>query len=269
MRNSNCQNIRREIEEVGSTALLGAAAISHIQACPACDTLSRQQTKLQEIISGLGTVEAPGDFEFRLRARLAEAKRGGARVSRLPDYSLGWRPVAAAAVLFLIVSSIAFVNLRTRTATPAVSKVETPEVTAPGSNADQILTPSTAGVGGERLASATDGSKTLATGPRTSERVPGSRGARTELASFPVNRFATRDSDSRMAPPSLRRENRLAESYPTAAFPINASYQSLKVSVDDARGASRTISLPTVSFGSERTISQNQSPLIASARGSW
>ena len=59
------------------------------------------------------------------------------------------------------------------------------------------------------------------------------------------------------------------ETYPTAAFPINASYQSLKVSVDDGRGASRTISLPAVSFGSQQALSQTASPLMASARGVW
>ena len=51
-------------------------------------------------------------------------------------------------------------------------------------------------------------------------------------------------------------DGQLAESYPTAAFPINASYQSHSVSVDNGRGTSRTISLPSVSFGSQRTLSQ-------------
>jgi hypothetical protein len=51
------------------------------------------------------------------------------------------------------------------------------------------------------------------------------------------------------------------------AFPIEASYQSLKVSIDNGRGSSRTISLPTVSFGSQRALLQDAS--IASARGAW
>ena len=69
MRNMNCRNIRREIEEAGSAGFLSAAALSHLESCTACQTLSRQQTNLQTILSSLGTVEAPGDFDFRLRAR--------------------------------------------------------------------------------------------------------------------------------------------------------------------------------------------------------
>ena len=37
-------------------------------------------------------------------------------------------------------------------------------------------------------------------------------------------------------------------------FPIEASVQSLKVSLDDGRGNARTISFPTVSFGSQRML---------------
>jgi hypothetical protein len=65
------------------------------------------------------------------------------------------------------------------------------------------------------------------------------------------------------------RSDEFADAYPTSAFPIDASYQSLKVSVDDGRGSKRTISLPTVSFGSQRTLSQSNSPLVASSRGAW
>lgn len=89
-----------------------------------------------------------------------------------------------------------------------------------------------------------------------------------ELASLRGKRFGTRDLSSTSAA-VLKRYPQLAESYPTAAFPINASYQSLKVSVDDGSGIARTISLPTVSFGSQRALSQSSSPLVASARGTW
>jgi len=40
----------------------------------------------------------------------------------------------------------------------------------------------------------------------------------------------------------------------SAAFPIDASLQSFKVSMDDGRGNAKTISVPTISFGSERIV---------------
>lgn len=260
MRNTNCENIRREIEEAGSADLLGVAAISHIQGCPACETLSQQQSRLQELVASLGTVEAPGDFDFRLRARLAAEKRGGA--SSL--LSFGLRPAALAAALLLIGSAIVFLSLRTQPVAP-VAKQETPKV-APESQPNANRPSST--VSPDQMAvlqanSSSSGSE----GVRPIDRAAKNRSVRNELTAQ-SKRPATLDSGSTPAV-YVRPDNRLAESYPTAAFPINASYQSLKVSVDDGRGASRTISLPTVSFGSERTISQNPSPAIASARGAW
>jgi hypothetical protein len=45
----------------------------------------------------------------------------------------------------------------------------------------------------------------------------------------------------------------------SAAFPIDASLQPFKVSLDDGRGNARTISVPTISFGSQRIVqSENQ-----------
>ena len=49
-------------------------------------------------------------------------------------------------------------------------------------------------------------------------------------------------------------------------FPIEASSQSVKFSLDDGRGNERTISLPTVSFGSQRVlVNANQ----FTTRGDW
>jgi hypothetical protein len=260
MRNTNCQNIRREIEEAGSADLLGVAAISHIQGCPACETLSQQQTRLQELVSSLGTVEAPGDFDFRLRARLAGEKRGGAS----SFLSFGLRPAAIAAVLLLIGSAIVFLSFRTQPAPPVASRQETPKAGATDAKPVQNAIPPSSTVATTSVKNESSGSG----GVRPIERAPKNRGFRNELTASQGKRPGTLDSGSTPAP-SLKRDDSLAASYPTAAFPINASYQSLKVSVDDGRGASRTISLPTVSFGSERSISQNPSPLMASARGSW
>lgn len=45
----------------------------------------------------------------------------------------------------------------------------------------------------------------------------------------------------------------------SAAFPIDTSLESFKVSLDDGRGNAKIISVPTISFGSQRIVqSANQ-----------
>ena len=261
MRNMNCRNIQREIEEAASADLLSAAAASHLEACAACETLSRQQTRLQAIVSSLGTVEAPGDFDFRLRARLAAEGRGHRRSLPFANLSFSLRFAAVAAMLLLIGSAFVFVSFRGRPNNPVIAGGEkqiTPQLTGTDSPTNPIVLP----------ASVKPDEPQVANAPKKNE---GTRGRRlnSELATYRnSDRVGTQDISSKGAR-VLTRDDQLAESYPTAAFPINASYQSHKVSVDNGRGTSRTISLPSVSFGSQQTLSQTPSPLIASARDSW
>ncbi len=264
MRNMNCRNIQREIEEAGSADLLSASAISHLEACVACETLSRRQTRLQAIISSLGTVEAPGDFDSRLRARLAAERRGQLRSLPFANLSFGLRFAAVAAMLLLIGSAFLFVSFRGRPNNPVVAdggKQITSQPAAPDSGPKPILVPASVKNQDESQ---------VAKAPRKNE-LEGTHRRRpsAELATYRNrNRVGTQDISSKGAT-VVKRDDQLAESYPTAAFPINASYQSHKVSVDNGRGTSRTISLPSVSFGSQRTLSQTPSPLIASARDAW
>ena len=263
MRNMNCQSIRREIEEAGSAGFLSAAALSHLESCAACQTLSRQQTNLQAILSGLGTVEAPGDFDFRLRARLAGEKRMGALSLPFGNFSLGLRSTTVAAILLLIGSAILVLALRSNPNTSVargtqVSQPVMPEPT--GGNPTPVNGGIETGSGVAKVPIEQNQSPV--------QHTPKGPGMRREVASNRSgNRFGARDMGQTGAQVFTR--DQLAGTYPTAAFPIDASYQSLKVSLDDSRGASRTISLPSVSFGSQRTLSQSASPLLASARDTW
>jgi len=262
MRSINCRNTKREIEARGAGRLLSAAVAAHIEQCPACETLSRQQSQLHALVSSLGRVEAPADFDVRLRARLAAERNKETRSFSFANFSPALRAAAVAAVLLVIGSTFVFVSFRNQT-NPAVAGgnqvVTTPVVpVAPVQSAvkpDEVKVATAAG---------TDDSSTQVVSPRTARR----GGARTELASLRGSRLGTRDLSSTSAG-VLKRDEQLAGAYPTGAFPINASYQSLKVSVDNGSGLSRTISLPTVSFGSQRSLSNSASPLMASARGTW
>lgn len=262
MSSMNCRNIKREIEARGA-GRFSAAVMEHIERCAACETISRQQSELHALVSSLGRVEAPADFDVRLRARLAAEEREKSRSFAFADLSFGLRSAAVAAVLLVIGSAFVFVTFRNRPdAVLAGNKQVAVTPVAPESKPKSIEN------GEKPVGSDAAQSRTTAEAGSNLPRPRRNVGLRTELASLRNNRLGTRDQSSTSAG-VLKRNDQLAEAYPTAAFPINASYQSLKVSVDNGSGLSRTISLPTVSFGSQRTLSNSASPLMASARGTW
>jgi anti-sigma factor RsiW len=264
----NCGRARREIEETDASELLSGAAKAHLATCTACETLSRQQNNLRTIISSLETVEAPGDFDFRLRARLAGERTEPARGLSWGNFSFGLRAAALSTVVLLLGSAFVFVTLKIRTANPTVAGgrplaantvTSAPRPSEAVSNVQAGVTPIVKGTEKEPV-------EVVKAAAEPQQKHRNFRNAAAAIRGSNLN--GTREMASSQAP-VLRPFDESVETYPTAAFPINASYQSLKVSVDDGRGASRTISLPTVSFGSQRALSQSASPLVAAARGVW
>jgi len=268
----NCRNVRHEIEEAAVGDLLSSDVNDHLSSCVACKTFFREQTRLQKLVASLGTVEAPGDFDFRLRARLAGEKRGVARPFAPGNFSFSLRSAAVATILLLIGSALMLVSFRTRPYTPLTAGVARigPDQKGPDPVGPKV-TGATIGpgvVGGSQA----DKEDVIEASVKSSDQPTLKRrnGLRqTELASRrDINSQRTRDLSS--TPAEVLKRDQLAGTYPTSAFPIDAGYQSLKVSVDNGRGTSRTISLPTVSFGSQRSLSQSaSSPFIASARDAW
>lgn len=253
MRNMNCRNVRREIEETDAGERLSPAAREHVATCAACETLSREQASLHALVSGLGTVEAPGDFDFRLRARLAGEKTGNGRYYALSSFSFGLRAGAMATVLLLLGAAFVFVTFRTQPNGPggmetvAVNSDKAPAIMLNAAGEVKAVAPQPV---------------VIDAGMKPADVVKRRSTGNTLLATARNNRSATFE-EGQSAATILRPDD------PDDAFQINASNQSLRVSVDDARGASRTISLPTVSFGSQKALSQSATPLMASARGVW
>ncbi|HEV7682158.1 MAG TPA: hypothetical protein VGO68_08560 [Pyrinomonadaceae bacterium] len=261
MRNMNCRNIRREIETAGSARFLSKATIAHLDTCPACETISRQQTNLQTIVSSLGTVEAPKDFDYRLRARLAAEKRGASGWLMRGGLSFGFRSAAVAAMLLLIGAAFIFVTFRSQPTNQLANGSQglpKPAITSPESK--PIEPTAKVSTGSDELATVKKNQLPPVDGNLPSKRLQQGPDVRREVATRRnLKRVGTYDEAQSVAQ-SLT---------PDDAFPINTSNQSLKVSVDNRRGAKRTISLPSVSFGSQRTLSQSSSPLLASSRDTW
>jgi hypothetical protein len=263
----NCKSVRREIEEVASDHLLSSSVNDHIENCLECRTFSKDRLKLREMLSNLGAVTAPDDFDFRLRARLANEKRGGAHPFAMRNLSFGFRSAAFATILLLIGSAFLFV----RFSKPSDSSLSAKATKPSSTTTDKPAIEQPVAQGGPGLQ--TDGPSTGMTpvNPVSLSNLRVAKrhgGLRNEVASLGENpRLKTRDLSSTAAP--VFRSTDAMAANGSSVFPIGASYQSLKVSLDDGRGSSRTISLPSVTFGSQRVLAQSPSPLLASARSAW
>lgn len=270
----NCRSVRREIDEAEPAHLLSSVANNHIENCLQCETFAEEHLKLQKIVSSLGIVEAPEDFEFRLRARLAGEKRGAARPFALRSFSFGFRSAAFATIVLLIGSVLLFVSLRSPSDSPRA-------VNEPTHRTDRNLPADNKQSGGQQIAVSAEaspaaGTQAFQTAPdvkfssigQRSNTGKGKPRLPTVASVSETGGFRTRDLSSTSAV-VVKASDQLAEANTAYAFPIEAAYHSLKVSLDDGRGSSRTISLPRVSFGSQRFLAQGSSPLLESARGSW
>src|SRR4029079_3968240 len=119
MRKNICEVIRRELDELMLDETCSTAAVDHLRECGACREFHEKQTKLRQIVGSLGTVAAPADFDFRLRARLANESSSAAS-------SFGFLALASlqrgfATVVVLVVFAIGAYLVRNAFNRPATS----------------------------------------------------------------------------------------------------------------------------------------------------
>ena len=260
----DCRSVRREIEESVTGELLSAPARAHLSDCATCLTFGNEQDKLKEMVASLGTIAAPADFDFRLRARLATG-----RASRRDLWSggFGMRSVAFASLVLLFGFIVVLVTLRSRNTElasnqPATTKNEASTPSHKSAQDEQSTKPPT-----EIAAAAPVVHESPAVDVQSSPRNSGRSNASSisQFATARSTRVRATDLSATAAPLLRPTETALGSS----VFPLGTSYQSLKVSVDDGRGSPRTISLPRVSFGSSRVLARDPAPLMASMRDSW
>ena len=110
----NCKQIREEIDAASRHNMRGGAVRSHLDACPDCRRYSDETASLTRLLWTQPRVEAPPDFEFRLRARMLRAQAAPAITPRgflwkiLPGTFSRGQTVAAVAALTLVVTVSVF-----------------------------------------------------------------------------------------------------------------------------------------------------------------
>src|SRR5215204_2543986 len=110
MRKNNCEVIRLELDELMLDETCSSAATEHLRECSACREFHQQETKLRQIVGGLGTVAAPPDFDFRLRARLASESSSASFHLKSVYWPFARRGLAVAAALIVLATAIGLVR---------------------------------------------------------------------------------------------------------------------------------------------------------------
>jgi len=235
MRKNNCEVVRRELDELMLGEACSTVATEHMRGCASCREFHEQQTKLRQIVGSLGVVEAPADFDFRLRARLATDASNG---------SVYWpfarRGLAVAAMVTLFVIGAVVVRNMMNQSVPVQNVAQQPEVHQPA-KPDEVTPVVKEDKKPEQAVAVVNENETPVN----------RKGDRRPSIAYKKRPLATIDS-------AFERAEVINGARPlgvSAAFPIDdASLESFKVSLNDGRGNAKTISVPTISFGSQRIV---------------
>lgn len=115
----NCSDFRSEIEDARAGAPVGSEAASvHLRACSACRAFRAEHVALKSLLGELEKVEAPSNFEFRVRARVAALKsvHAAAHKGFAPDFLS-----IALAACFVLTAGGAFLFKQSNSKHPAVA----------------------------------------------------------------------------------------------------------------------------------------------------
>jgi hypothetical protein len=231
MRKTNCKLIRRELDELMLGEAWSAAATEHLRECTECREFHEQQTKLRQIVGSLGTIEAPADFDFRLRARLANDAGSAPGIF----WAFARRGLAVAAILIVFATGFVVVRDVMRQMAnngevaqkPEVQQPVKPDVAPPVVKEDKKP---------EQVFAAVT--------PATIRKI---RPTQADYKKRPLSSVAMGSTRASVL-------NATEPAGVSAAFPINSSVQSFTVSLEDGHGNAKTISVPTISFGSQRVV---------------
>jgi len=264
MKTMDCRSVGQEIDARERNQGLSGGATEHLAHCAGCRQIAEQGATLHALVTGLGTVSAPPDFDMRLRARLARERRYSS------PWVNFWRQATTAPAVGLAFSLLVVVGLAVYLlgADPGGSGKLAKAPAAPTSQSPNVTTgaPDTAknnppvGIGQDP---ASDGKKAFSA-PGSKDLTP-PRQPRNEVVRNQKAGFTSREFNSL---PAVT----VKDSDPSApVVSLSAPMQPVVVSMRDDRGGTRTISLPPVTFGSQKLIQNQYQPvsLASAGKGAW
>jgi hypothetical protein len=279
----NCQKCQFEIEELETGESLSETARAHLSSCPACRAFHDGRQSLKKLVGSLAPVQAPPDFDFRLRARINAAKSGGRHQS-----TAWWRSfitsapaLGLAATFALLVAAVVFYN-QTRTGPVQNAK---PDIIANQSNGqmpEQVsVNPSSPTVRAPEVTPPPSDESMKDANPAVAMKVKrersrasreGKNGARHESIQPDANesQIVTNETAVRPAPQIMPKGaspfnagmNQIVE------LPVRSASQPMRIFVNDQSGAKRRVTLAPVTFGSQDFANLDHARM-ASGQGIW
>jgi hypothetical protein len=252
MNGNECRATRREIDESELNQPLTTQARTHVASCPSCGGFYAERTSLRELVGSLEPVAAPGDFELRLRARMASERQSRARQPFIFQLVTSTPAIAVTALLVMLAVSLVWLAQRNRSQAPSLAQNPSKEVP----KAPQPL----------ELASNAGNERVETVAPSVpADLKPGSRPNRGGvLARENKLNQAVGSTDYGVSPAGsiAQIEQRAGE------VSLSAPLKPMVVSMQDDHGATHRISLPPVSFGAQRLV-DNRIPVSSTNSRSW
>jgi len=276
----NCRHCKNEIEERDRRReILSDAAETHLAACANCRVFDEERVRLRQLIGGLEKISAPPDFDLRLRARMTATRKGHAARSdwlKLSPAALAWSAVAGS--LALIVSASFYLQpeqLNLAVSQPEQARLVMPQMQPAGEEINSATTSSAESATEiempqppvEILRRNAPAPRRSSQRARTSVRQKRSETARVVKRSEESNVSSVRGSSATFAPIDLQRG---ASSSIPLQFRVPG--RPLEILLGDAQGTPRTLSIDSVSFGSQDVIKRPakfSNASLSSNQGVW
>lgn len=270
----NCHKCQAEIEVNFSRQSLSDGARQHVARCGACHEFQRERLALQSLMTELARVEAPADFEFHLRARLAAEKsaRRSASGWGWPQFVPGTAWLSLAGCVALAFAAALYLQKTTSQTTtiPASERLAVGEAPLPV-NVENFQEIASASVSKQSLSAVVD---------ETPTKVREIRPRRNEARAFNMRQrvpaqppVESLDTGSLGALPEFISPLPLAEhTRQIIPLQISSALRPMQIELRDAQGESRTMTVEPVSFGSRDVVSGRgaaRQTLIPSNQGVW
>ncbi len=264
MTTNECKTIRQELDEADPNQQLSNSAAEHLRSCSNCSAFASDHQVLRGLIATLQPVAAPADFDFRLRARLAREKSHAQNGAGIANFLRIPTSVAAAALVLLM--GVAGVIIKNRIKTNTANLTASNNISATAPNAPAPTVPPNRGTEDVKAVAAVTGAGNPGSNDSHFASRLKHRAARTNPVVVRQPEIGVREFA--VSPASVVLGEQVDKTGSVVRVPLDT--HSLQISIDDGRGETRTISLPRVSFGSQRLVaSQSFLPSVSPTKGVW
>jgi hypothetical protein len=279
LKTMKCKAVRIEIDEREATGSVSARANEHLLACYSCRAYSDEHKSLLNLVGSLESVSAPPDFDWRLRARLAEERSERKHTPRWPTiFAPGPQAITvAASFALLLVGLLVYQQMKPAPKGGAVSaaavaraeeRAEPPaqkgKPAVPAANTGDYTKANGAAVGAEE-----SGVKPSAATRASKNSKSNGKGTETTAAAA-MQRVYSNDFGSRGAEEFATEalQNSSASAGPVISVPLRSSNPTT-LRFEDEQGTKR--SLAPVNFGGQEMAGRTDAARLvpASEKGIW